>query len=88
MMKTFNAYDYPVTGTVKMPDGTTLPMLGIPMMSDERWNELPRETAVRNYRKQFSREPESVEQAVCWHRHGRGSFVRSMGIWMNWRGGP
>lgn len=45
-----------------------IPISNIPMMSDERWQELTRENAVHNYTKQFGHAPESTEQAVCWQR--------------------
>lgn len=37
-------------------------------MSDERWQELTRKNAVRNYTRENGREPESVAQAVAWQR--------------------
>jgi len=37
-------------------------------MSDERWQELARKNAVRNYTRENGREPESVAQAVAWQR--------------------
>lgn len=45
-----------------------VPVYDIPMMSDERWNELARENAVHNYTKQHGCKPKSIEQAVCWQR--------------------
>lgn len=43
-------------------------VLEIPQMSDERWQELARENAVRNYTRENGMEPESVAQAVAWQR--------------------
>ena len=37
-------------------------------MSDERWQELAIENAVHNYIRENGREPESIEQALQWHR--------------------
>lgn len=47
---------------------TTPSVLEIPQMSDERWQELTRKNAVRNYTQENGREPESVAQAVAWQR--------------------
>ena len=45
-----------------------IPEYDIPMMSDERWQELATENAVHKFRKINGREPESVEEAVEWQR--------------------
>ena len=47
---------------------TTPLVLEIPQMSDERWQELARKNAVRNYTRENGSEPESVAQAVAWQR--------------------
>lgn len=47
---------------------TTPSVLEISQMSDERWQDLARENAVRNYTRENGREPESVAQAVAWQR--------------------
>lgn len=47
---------------------TTPLVLEIPQMSDERWQELARKNAVRNYTRENGREPESVAQEVAWQR--------------------
>lgn len=52
---------------IKTPAGE-LPVLEVPQMSDERWQELARENAVRNYTRENGRKPESVEQALAWQR--------------------
>ena len=62
---------FPVVGTVtiKTAEGDTdLPILGIKMMSDERWQELAAENAVHNYTREYGRAPESIEQALKWQR--------------------
>lgn len=58
---------YGVSGTVKV-EGQELPIINVPMMSDERWQQLARENAVSNYIKTFGTDPESVEVAVKWQR--------------------
>ena len=61
--------EYPVIGYIKA-DGIDkpVPLVDIPMMSDERWNELARKNAVKNYIMEHGREPESVEQALDWQQ--------------------
>ena len=58
---------YAQIGKIKTPAGD-LPVLEVPQMSDERWQELTRENAVRNYTRENGRKPESVEQALAWQR--------------------
>lgn len=61
--------DYNIIGQVRVKDSDrTIPLVDMPMMSDERWNELAGENAVNNYRKEFGRDPESIDQAVEWQR--------------------
>lgn len=43
-----NGFDFPVISNVEISPGTTIPMLDIPMMSDEKWHEMARENAVHN----------------------------------------
>lgn len=59
--------EYPVVGQVQI-GGVTKPIVGIPMMSDERWNELARQNAVENYIAEFGEEPESVDVALAFQR--------------------
>lgn len=35
-----NVFSYPVIKNIEIRYGVTVPLLDIPMMSDERWNEL------------------------------------------------
>lgn len=62
-------------GTVKTRSGVDVPLLGIPMMSDDRWQELVRENAVHNYTKHFGRAPEDTQTAVMWQRNWLASIV-------------
>lgn len=55
---------FPVTGYVEDSNGDKLPMLGIEMMSDEKWQQLAEEGAVEHFRKRFGRDPESVQEAL------------------------
>lgn len=58
---------YGVKGNVKISD-VELPVIGIPMMDDEQWQQLARENAVSNYRKVNGKEPNNVYEAVQWQR--------------------
>lgn len=59
--------EYSTSGIVRINE-KAVPILAIPMITDEHWNELTRENAVNNYVKQNGKEPESVEVAVQWQR--------------------
>lgn len=59
---------YPVVGYVTAPRIGTVPLVDLPMMSDEKWNRTARENAVHNYTRKFGHPPESVEEAVEWQR--------------------
>ncbi len=60
--------NYPVIGQAEMKSGQVVPLLDIPMMSDEKWQQLAQEQAVHNYIRENGREPESVEAAFQWQR--------------------
>lgn len=63
---------FPVVGTVTIKSsegGAELPILGIKMMSDERWQELAIENSVHNYTREHGAAPESIEQALEWQRN-------------------
>lgn len=57
-----------MTGYVTAPQIGTVPLVDLPMMSDEEWNRTARENAVHNYIRKFGHPPESVEEAVEWQR--------------------
>ena len=61
-----NGFDFPVICEVEVSAGVAVPLLDIPMMSDEKWQQSARENAVHNYIKTHGRKPESVEAAVKW----------------------
>lgn len=65
---------YKQIGEVKTAKGV-LPVLEVPQMTDERWQELARENAVINYRRKHGQDPESTEQAVAWQRELIGQVV-------------
>ena len=64
---------YGVSGIVEI-GGKELPVIEIPMMTDDRWQELARENAVQNYTREHGRAPESIAQAIAWQR----DFVNSL----------
>lgn len=41
-----------------------MPIINIPMISDERWQQLAQEQAVKHFRERNGREPISVEEAL------------------------
>lgn len=59
---------YQVIGSVKLKNGQIFPLVDIPIMSDERWEELAKEQAVKNYIRENKREPHSEEEAFEWQR--------------------
>lgn len=59
---------YSVVGQAERGNGDVVPVLDIPMMSDDRWQQLAREHAVENYIRENGVEPESVEVALEWQR--------------------
>ena len=60
--------EYNTIGKVKMKSGKEVPLLDIPMMSDERWNELAKEQAIKNYARVNGKEPKNAETALKWQR--------------------
>lgn len=63
-----NGKDYSVVGYVKSSCGELIPVLDIPMMSDEDWQASAQQNAIDNYIKEFGKEPETIEAAVEWQR--------------------
>lgn len=60
--------EYPVTGYVTAPRIGTVPLVDLPMLSDDEWIRTARENAVHNYTRKFGHPLESVEEAVEWQR--------------------
>ena len=65
-MKTMNIYgrEFNVIGEVKSKTGQTVPMLDIPMMSDEKWSRLCVESARKHFVEAFGREAISDREAL------------------------
>lgn len=70
---------YEVIGQTEMRSGIKVPVIDMPMMSDERWNELAKEQAVHNYIQENGTEPESIEDALQWQRERIESRLREEG---------
>ena len=63
-----NGMAYPVIGTAKMKNGQEVPLVDIPMMSDETWNHLARRQAVKHFIRVNGKAPENAAQALQWQR--------------------
>lgn len=70
---------YEVIGQTEMKSGIKVPVIDMPMMSDERWNELAKEQAVHNFIRENGKEPDSVEVALQWQRECIESRLREEG---------
>ena len=66
---------YGTSGNVTI-NGSSFPVLDIPMMTDERWHQLAKENAVSNYKRENGKDPESVDAAVEWQR----KMILDMGV--------
>ena len=60
--------NYPVIGQVKTKSGVEVPLVDIPMMSDEEWIRLARENAMQNYIREHGHKPMDPEEAYRWQR--------------------
>ncbi len=65
---------FPIIGQVERKPGEIVPLVEIKMISDERWNQLAGEQAVKNFRRWYGREPESVQEALKVQR----AFIREL----------
>ena len=54
-----------------------VPLLNIPMQSDEDWNRTARENAVQNYMDTVGKEPDSPEEAVEWQKKWIEEIMKS-----------
>jgi len=60
--------NYPVIGQVETKSGTKVPLVDIPMMTDEEWIQLAHENAIQNYIRERGHEPVDPEIAYKWQR--------------------
>ena len=60
--------NYSVKEQVKTMDGAAVPVIDVPMISDERWVQIARENAMQNYIREHGREPMDPEEAYKWQR--------------------
>lgn len=75
MIYSVDGKKYDVIGQVRSGNGRKVSLLDIPMMSDERWQELAAEHAVENYIRENGHEPESVEVAFAWQREWVSNWI-------------
>lgn len=59
---------YPVDGYIKSKAGAVVPLVGIPQMSDRKWQKAAERNAVDNYTREHGKPPESPETALKWQR--------------------
>lgn len=72
---------YPVVGEVEFKKiGKMIPLVDIPMMSDEKWEQLCTENAINNYTRELGRTPESPEIAVKWQREWIAGMDKAVAI--------
>lgn len=69
---------YGTIGTVTA-GGREFPLVNIPMMSDETWQQLAIENAVHNFTVSNERKPMDVNEAVKWQR----DFIAEIGGFRN-----
>ncbi len=79
-METYKILDreYPVLEYVTTPQAGTVPLVDLPMMSDERWEELCRESAVKHYTATFGHAPDSIETALQWNREEADRMIHRL----------
>lgn len=58
--------EFPVTGYVWSPVHGNVPLVNLPQVSDERWNKLAEQNAVKNYTQELGHPPRTVKEAVEW----------------------
>lgn len=68
MMETMRigSREHPISGYLETQNGGVIPVVDIPMMSDERWNELALQNAVKNYTREVGHPPKTPEEAAQW----------------------
>ena len=69
---------YPLLGYVTTPQTGSVPLVDLPMMTDEEWERTARENAVHNFTRKFGRPPATVEEAVEWQRKDTIQAIRRM----------
>lgn len=58
--------EHHISGYTETKNGSVIPVVDIPMMSDERWNELALQNAVKNYTREVGHPPKTFEEATQW----------------------
>ncbi len=65
---------FPVIGQVERKSGDIFPLIEINMMSDECWQQLAVEGAVKHFWKWYGRKPETVYKAL----EAQRAFIREL----------
>ena len=60
--------EYAIIGTVKTKCGTEVPLLGIQFMSDEEWQKMAIERAIKQYTDFHGHKPADANSACKWMR--------------------
>lgn len=59
---------YPVDGYIKSKVEAVVPLVGIPQMSDRKWQKAAARNAADNYTREHGKPQESLETALKWQR--------------------
>ena len=59
---------YPVDGYIKSKAEAVVPLVGIPQMSDRKWQKAAARNAADNYTREHGKPQESLETALKWQR--------------------
>lgn len=54
----------------------TVPLLNVPMMSDERYSQLAKQQAVKHYIAYNGHEPENEKEAFQWQREWAAQMIK------------
>ena len=54
----------------------TVPLLNVPMMSDKRYSQLPKQQAVNHYIAYNAHEPENEKKAFQWQREWAAQMIK------------
>lgn len=58
--------EFPVLGYAWSPVYGNVPLVNLPQVSDEGWNKLAEQNAVKNYTQELGHPPRTVKEAVEW----------------------
>ena len=61
-------FKYPIIGYQKVGKNKYIPIIGIPIMSDEEWQKECKRQAVKSYLKHFRKPPDNINVALDWQQ--------------------